>query len=215
VRFQRVLQYQTRPELDGDYNSLQIGVTKRFSNRFSMRHAYTFQKSNYVGFGTERRVWLDDDIRADYGRFEFDRRHVLSMSGTWNAFQGLSLAGIVTAMTGRPVNETTGLDGNRDRDRTDRPIQGVAGAIASELDSQGRAVINGLDGPGYFDLGLSVRYNINFANSRSVGLFWDIYNLTNRTNLNQPTGARTSSTFLVPTSANFPRQMQLGVRVLF
>src|SRR3990172_2061057 len=152
--FRRVLQYQSRDELNGDYKSLQIGVNKRFSNPFSMRHAYTLQRSNYVGSGTQRQVWLDNDIRADYGRGPLDRKHVLSMSGTYNPVGGLTLGGILSASSGPPANETTGGDGNKDNDRTDRPIAGIDDKvipIESELDTQGRAVIRGIDGPGYFD----------------------------------------------------------------
>jgi len=220
VNFSRVLQYQTRPEFDGDYKSLQVSVVKRFSNRWSMRHAYTLQKSNYVGLGNPdaRRVWLDNDIRADYGRFAFDRRHVLAMSGTFNVWRDLSVAGVLSASSGAPINETTGLDGNRDADRTDRPVRGVDDAtrpILSEVDGEGRAVINGIDGPNFVELNLSVRYAIPLAAGTGLDLFWDLYNATNRLNLTPPSGNRASRTFMVPTSANFPRQMQLGLRFRF
>lgn len=220
VNFQRVLQYQTVPELNGDYKSLQIGLTKRFSNRWSMRHAYTLQRTDYTGlsYPENRRVWLDNEPEADHGRFEFDQTHVLSMSGTVNVWQGLSVAAIFSYGSGQPVNETTGADGNGDGDRNDRPIQGVTDAgrpIDSELDSQGRAVINGIDGPNNMALNLSVRYNFEFPGGYGLGLFWDLYNATNRENLNAPTGNRSSSFFLIPRSAQFPRQMQLGVRFTF
>jgi len=216
--FRRVLQYQTRDELNGDYKSLQIGVNKRFSNRFSMRHAYTLQRSNYVGSGTQRQVWLDNDIRADYGRGPLDRKHVLSMSGTYNPVGGLTLGGILSASSGPPANETTGGDGNKDNDRTDRPIAGIDDKvipIESELDSQGRAVIRGIDGPGYFELNLSVRYTFDLGGNRSVGLFWDLFNLTNRTNLDGINSTRSSASFLQSQNALLPRQMQIGARFSF
>lgn len=220
VNFARVLQYQTRPELNGDYKSLQVSVVKRFSNRWSMRHAYTLQQGKYVGLGNPdaRRVWLDNDVRADYGAFAFDRRHVLAMSGTWNVWRDLSVAGVLSASSGRPINETTGLDGNRDADRNDRPVRGVDDAtrpIVSEVDGQGRAVINGIDGPNFVELNLSVRYAIPMGGARSLDLFWDLYNLTNRLNVNPPVGNRASRNFMVPTSAHFPRQMMLGFRFRF
>jgi len=222
TRFRRVLQYQTRDELNGDYKSLQIGVTKRFSNRFSMRHAYTLQRSNYVGFGTERRVWLDNDIRADYGRFQFDRRHVLNMSGTYNPVGNLTLGFVLTAQSGPPSNEITGQDGNRDNDRAstngDRPIQGIDDRripIASEVDSQGRALINGIEGPGYFEINLSVHYTFDLGGARSLGLFWSMFNLTNHTNLTPVVGNRSAASFLTSTSAYLPRQMQFGARFTF
>jgi hypothetical protein len=37
----------------------------------------------------------------------------------------------------------------------------------------------------------------------------------NRTNLVPPSGNRASPTFMVATAAQFPRQMQFGVRVRF
>ena len=74
--FQRVLQTQTREEFDGDYKSLQFSFVRRMANRWSGRLAYTLQESHYVGLGNPdaRRVWLDNDIEADYGRFASDRR---------------------------------------------------------------------------------------------------------------------------------------------
>ena len=216
--FRRVFQYQTRSELDGDYKSLQVGVIKRFSNRFSMRHAYTLQEAHRVGIGTERTVWLDNDIRADDGRFQFNRTHVLSMSGTWDVWEGLILAGILSASSGAPQNEVTGVDGNGDNVRNDRPIQGIDDAtlpIVSEVDSQGRAVPFGIDGPNFVELNLSVRYNFDLANRGTLGLYWDMYNVTNRTNLNLPNGNRSSGNFLTSTSALLPRQMQLGARFSF
>jgi hypothetical protein len=219
--FARVLQVQTSPLFDGDYNSLQLSWLKRMSNRWSGRLAYTLQKSNYVGLGNPdaRRVWLDADPRADYGRFTSDRRHVLAASGTFNVWQSLNVAAVASAISGAPINETVGSDVNGDLDNTDRPIRGVNDLvipIRSEVDSQGRAVINGLEGPGSFLIDVSFRYSLPLASGlESVDLFYDIFNILNRENLVAPTGNRASSTFMIPTAAQFPRQMQFGIRVRF
>jgi len=220
VNYRRVLQYTTaNGYFNGDYQSIQVSVTRRFGNKFSTRNAYTLQHSNYVGrsYPENRRVWLDNDPRADYGTFEVNRKHVLSMSGTWNPVGGLSLAGIFSFSTATPVNETTGSDDNADRDRNDRPIQGLTDdgkPIVSDLEG-GAAVSNGVDGENFHEFNLSVRYNFNIGESMGLGLFWDIYNLTNNLNGRNPTGNRSSSSFLVIQNANFPRQMQLGVRFSF
>ena len=84
-----------------------------------------------------------------------------------------------------------------------------------ELDSEGRAVINGMDGPNFLALNLSFRYNFEFGQGLGLGLFWDVYNATNRLNFFQYSGNRSSSVFGTPTSAQFPRQMQLGFRFTF
>jgi hypothetical protein len=221
ANFQRVLQTQTREEFNGDYRSVQLSLLRRMANRWSARVAYTLQKSNYVGLGNPdaRRVWLDTDIEADYGRFQSDRQQVLAASGTINPWRSLTVAAVLSAISGAPINEVVGTDVNRDNDRTDRPIRGVNDAtmpIRSEVDSQGRAVINGLEGPGSFLLDMSVRYQLPLGRRvESLDLFYDIFNVTDRTNYVAPTGDRSSGNFMVSTAAQFPRQMQFGVRVRF
>jgi hypothetical protein len=219
--FQRVLMTTTRPEFDGDYKSLQMSYTKRMSNRWSGRLAYTVQRSNYTGLGNPdvRRVWLDNDPRVDYGRFAFDRRQVFAGSGTYNVWRTFTIATVVSAISGAPVNETVGRDVNGDQDNNDRPIRGIddlTRPIGSALDSAGRAVINGLQGPGSLLVDVSFRYSIPVRQGiQSVDLFYDIFNITNRTNLVPPTGNRASANYMIPTSAQFPRQMQFGIRVMF
>jgi hypothetical protein len=219
--FARVLQTQTRDEFDGDYKSLQLSFLKRLSNRWSGRLAYTLQQSHYVGLGNPdaRRVWLDTDIRADYGTFASDRRHVLAASATVNPWRSLTVATVISAISGAPVNEIVGTDVNGDADVNDRPVRGVddlARAIQSEVDDQGRAVINGLRGPGSFLIDMSVRYQLPLGGALdSLDLFYDIFNVLNRENLVPPTGNRQSSNFMISTAAQFPRQMQFGIRARF
>lgn len=221
TNFQRVLQTQTRDEFGGKYNSLQVSFLRRMANKWSGRVAYTVQKSYYVGLGNpdNRRVWLDNEIDADYGRFASDRRHVLAMSGTVNPWKTLSIATVISAISGAPINETVGTDVNGDNDNTDRPVAGIndlTRPIESELDAQGRAVINGLSGPESLLVDVSFRYQVPLAKGfNSLDLFYDIFNITNRTNLVPPTGNRASANFMIATAAQFPRQMQFGVRVRF
>ncbi len=219
--FARVLQTQTSEEFNGDYKSLQVSLIKRLSNRWSGRLAYTLQQSHYVGLGNPdaRRMWLDNDIEADRGRFAFDRRTVFAATATVNPWRSFSVATVVSAITGAPINETVGSDVNGDADNNDRPIRGVNDLtipIRSAVDSQGRAVINGLEGPGSFLVDVSFRYQIPIkAGLESVDLFYDIFNVLNRENLVPPTGNRASGNFMISTAAQFPRQMQFGIRVRF
>jgi hypothetical protein len=221
VAFRRVLQNQSNDAFNADYKSMQFSLQKRMSNRWSGRIAYTLQDANYVGLGNPdtKRVWLDDDIRADYGTFANNRKNVLAMTGTFNVWENLNVSAVVSAISGSPVNETTGTDGNRDGDRTDRPIRGIDDLtmpIQSEVDSQGRAVINGLEGPESILLDMSIRYGIPLGGrATSLDLFFDVFNLINRENLRNPTGARNSRNFMVSTGSQFPRQSQFGVRIRF
>ena len=86
------------------------------------------QSGNYVGLGNQgaRRVWLDNDLRADYGRFASDRRQVFAGSATYNVWKTFNIATVVSAITGSgPINETVGRDVNGDGDNNDRPIRGI------------------------------------------------------------------------------------------
>ena len=221
--YQRVLQWQSRPEFDGSYNSLQFAFVKRAANHWSGRVSYSLQKSTYTGLGNPdaRVVWLDNDIEADHGRFASDKRHVLAATATVTPWKTLSLSALVSASSGAPINETIGRDANGDNvSNNDRPIRGIDDTvfpIRSEVDSQGRAVINGLQGPNSFLVDMSLRYQIHLdtAGRRSLDLFYDVFNVLDRTNLVAPTGNRASANFMVPTAAQFPRQMQAGVRLRF
>jgi hypothetical protein len=221
TNFARVLLHTSSPLFDGNYHSLQMSLVKRMANRWSGRLAYTLQQGHYVGLGNPdaRRVWLDNDPRADYGTFASDRRNVLAASASVNPWSSLTIAAVVSAISGSPINETVGRDVNGDLDNTDRPIRGIDDLtlpIQSEVDDQGRAVINGIEGPGSFGLDMSFRYQIPIGVALdTIDLFYDIFNLTNRENLVPPTGNRRSATFLIPTAARFARQMQFGVRVRF
>jgi hypothetical protein len=120
--------------------------------------------------------------------------------------------------SGNPINELIGTDVNRDRDNFDRPVRGVDDAtrpISSQVDANGRAIRNGIDGENVMLLDLRTQYIFQVGGGRDLGLFWEIYNATNRVNYGNPTGNRRSSAFLVPTSANSPRTMQLGLRFSF
>jgi hypothetical protein len=222
TNFARVLQTITSDAFDGDYNSLQVSLVRRMANRWSGRIAYTLQKSNYVGLGNPdaRRVWLDNDPRADYGAFASDRRHVFAASASVNPWRSLTIASVVSAISGAAINETVGRDVNGDLDNNDRPIAGIDDVnglpIRSEVDSQGRAVINGLRGPNSILVDMSVRYQIPLGRTlESLDLFYDVFNVVNRENLVNPTGNRASRQFMVSTAAQFARQMQFGVRVRF
>ena len=77
-------------------------------------------------------------------------------------------------------------------------------------------MINGLEGPGSFLVDLSFRYSIPVRTMlSSIDLFYDVFNIFNRENLVPPTGNRRSANYMIPTAAQFPRQMQFGVRVQF
>jgi hypothetical protein len=219
--FQRFLQYQTLDAFDTDYDALEFSLEKRFADRWGGRVAYTLSEAHDVGTAggvAAKRVDNDFDPRADYGRTNFDNRHGFVASANADIWAGLSGGITYKYYSGNPINETIGRDVNRDNDNFDRPVAGVDDAvrpIVSELDANGRAIRNGIDGEDQLSIDARLQYIWRVAATHEVGFFWEIYNLTNRVNFGNPTGNRNSANFLVPVAANTPRTMQLGFRYTF
>ena len=118
------------------------------------------------------------------------------------------------------MNEFTDDDVNNDLDDFDRPIRGRDDAtlpILSKVDANGYAIHNTM--PGYSDylsLNLRVQYDLPLGGAaRRLGLYWELYNVTNRANFGNPDNERTSSQFNTLTVAGAPRTMQLGLRYSF
>jgi hypothetical protein len=214
ANFQRVLQYQTRDDFNSRYDSLEVSLEKRYSDRWSSRVAYTLAYSEDV----PARFTNDLDPRQDFGRADQDNRHAFVTSFNVNPFGGLSTGAIFRYYSGYPINETVGQDVNADRDNLERPQVGVhdlTRPILSEVGPNGVAIRNGIDGNSTTLLDLQVQYVLNLQRDQTVGLFWEIYNALNKVNYGNPTGNRNNRNFMVPVEAGAMRSMQLGVRYTF
>jgi len=212
TNYLQFLQYQTLDSLNTDFDSLELGLDKRFSNRWSGRVSYTLAQCHDVG-----NIVIDSDPRLDYGRCARDNRHAFATSANVNVWRGLGAGMVFRRYSGYPINETTGSDSNGDNVNNDRPKAGVddlTRPIQSEVDSRGYAVRNGLPGQHKTLLDGRVQY-IWRIKGYQAGLFMEIYNLTNHVNYGDPTGARSSTNFMIPVVADNPRTIQLGLRVTF
>jgi hypothetical protein len=206
------LQYQTLSALNSDFDSMELGLDKRFSNRWSGRVSYTLARCHDVAA-----IVVDADPRLDYGRCARDNRHAFATSTNVNVWKGLGAGMVFRVYSGYPINETTGSDSNLDGTNNDRPKQGVddlTKPILSALDSRGFAVRNGLKGQQKTLLDGRVQY-IWRIQRYQAGLFLEVYNLTNHVNFGDPTGARSSTNFMRTIVADNPRTAQLGIRLIF
>lgn len=210
-------QYQTRPEFNTDFNSLELQLEKRYSNRWGARVSYTYARCFDVVAPLAVVGANDTDPRRNYGRCDRDNRHAFASSANVQVWRGLGASMIFRTYSGYPINETTGVDSNGDGTNNDRPIRGVNDAtlpIRSAVDAGGMAVRNGLDGEKKVILDGRVQY-IWRLKRYQAGVFLEIYNLTNQVNFGNPTGARNSANFMRPIVADDPRTAQLGLRLTF
>ena len=131
-----MLQYQTLDALNSDFDSLEFGLEKRFSNRWSGRVAYTLAKSNDVApQAPTLDARVSNDLESADGLRPLEHRQparVRHRASTSTPFGGLSVGAIFRYYSGYPINETIGTDVNGDRDNNDRPVRGVHDADAAD-----------------------------------------------------------------------------------
>jgi outer membrane receptor protein involved in Fe transport len=210
-------QEQTRSEFNTDFNSLEVELEKRFSNRWAGRVSYTLAHCNDVVAPLAVLGASDTNPRLDYGRCSRDNVHAFASSANATIWKGLGAGMVFRRYSGYPINETTGSDTNGDGTTNDRPVKGRDDAtipIRSAVDANGMAVRNGLQGQSKLILDGRFQYIWRIQNYQA-GVFLEIYNLTNHANFGDPTGARNSANFMIPIVADNPRTAQLGFRLTF
>ncbi len=185
------------------------------------------------------------NVSLERARSSFDVRHRLSLSyaydlpfgkGRW--LGGWQTFGIWSFQTGRPFtvalspdndNSGTGRSslgfGNNDRPNylrnaklpnptPERWFDTSAFAIPPR-GSFGNAGRNILDGPGFAQVNASVVKNFAMTESKSLQFRAEFFNLTNHTNFDLPDLTVESPTFGRISSAQSPRRVQLGLKLLF
>ncbi|MEO8679098.1 MAG: TonB-dependent receptor [Vicinamibacterales bacterium] len=219
VQFNQEQTKELGGKLDTTFNSMEIGLEKRYSDRWAGRVSYTLAHCYDVAS-----IIVDRDPRLDYGRCDRDNVHAFATSANVDLGKGFGGGIVFRAYSGYPINETVGSDVNGDGTNNDRPQKGVndsgtlssgvPATIVSDVDARGVAVRNGIQGQEKIILDGRVQY-IHRIGKYQAGLFLEVYNLLNRANFGNPTGARNSVNFLKTIVADSPRTAQLGLRVTF
>lgn len=221
-----VNQFVNIGETEGD--SVMLQLKKRFSRGFSAQVSYTYgdARGNTSGSGaplSNFQVGQDLNLDRNQGPSDFDIRHNLSISGTALVPRtgGLNVSWVARALSGRPFSLT-----NADVDPDLNGIQAEplpAGSYAGEgpnafaVDGY-ESTRNGARGPGFFELDMRLGYRFGLSNDRRIEVFVDLFNLTDRTNFDTPTGNLASSEFLLLTgydTSYTPRKVQIGARIQF
>ena len=210
-----------------DYDSLQAQFEKRFASGWSSRVAYTlsYSRGNTSGNGIPTSGFqLLDDLRLNLneGPTDFDRRHNLVVSGSMLVpkTHGMTLSWVARALSGLPFtiqDTTTDPDQNGTLfDPLDSGSYSGNGSNSYSTESDGGR--NGARGPGFFQLDTRFGWRLRLGQGRTLDVFGEVFNLTNRANFANPTGDRFSTNFLRLTALRegaVPRTGQLGIRVGF
>lgn len=151
------------PVGDSSYNSLQVGLNRRFAHNVQSLVSYTWSKCMDDASGTyglEGGIPWSDPVNGsfDRGRCLFDRPQVLRWSGVY-AFpfnqnvlvKGWQLSGDLTAQSGSPWNVTVGFDqAGDDVAGSERPnlILPANQAITGNINDWANPAAFGLPAPG-------------------------------------------------------------------
>ena len=178
-----------------DYDALEFQFEKRFSENYSARVSYTlsYSRGNTSGAGIPQNLFQTvTDLRMDAneGPTDFDRRHnfVVSGSAIVPRTGGLTVSWVARALSGLPF---TLIDSTTDADRNGilfdlLPAGTYAGSGANgiEVDFDGKR--NGAYGPRFFQLDTRIGYRFRLAGERTLHVFGEVFNLTNRANFDNP-----------------------------
>jgi Carboxypeptidase regulatory-like domain/TonB dependent receptor/TonB-dependent Receptor Plug Domain len=210
------------------YDGLNLQWERRFSRSWSARAAYTLghARGNNSGAPTavnNFQLLAERNLDLNEGPLDTDRRHNLTISGRMEVprTKGLTVSSLGRFMSGRPF---TILDTNVDVDRNGilfdpLPAGAYSGAGNNAISVSNNGGRNGAYGPDYFQLDVRFGYRMRMGSARTLDMFVEQFNVTNRSNFTNPSGdQRVLATFLVPTAlvgGGFPQQLQLGVRLGF
>jgi len=209
-----------------NYDGLEAALVKRFASDYSFRVSYTlgYARGNTSGLGipTSGFQLLDDmHLELNEGPTNFDRRHNLVISGQALVprAKGIAVSWVARALSGATFSP---IDSTLDPDRNGAfaeplPAGSYTGTGRNPYTADVKATRNGAVGPGFFQLDLRLGYRGRYA-GRTVDLFADIFNATNRANFDNPIGDRRSTDFMRLTTLRpgaVPTTLQLGARFEF
>jgi hypothetical protein len=214
-----------------DYDALNLSLEKRYANNWSGRISYSLSKSHGTAENQADKNTFQTLTDLNLDEFEgpssVDRRHILAINGRAEIPKtaGATVAATFRYMSGSPFSIfNSNVDANRNGELNDPSPAGVysgtapGAAVLTNVENKGGR--NGAIGPDYLQLDLRAGWRGRIKADHTVEVFFDIFNVTNRANFENPAGdERLPSTFLVLTNlrggGGFPRQAQFGVRYAF
>jgi hypothetical protein len=210
-------------------DSLQVSITKRQSHGYQYRLAYTLSKTfaNTASPGNIETIstQLGDQLNLEQSeaRTTQDRPHVLSLGGSWEVPKtwGLVVSGGLTYQSGTPFTLTdSSLDNDRNGQFQEALPAGTYSGAATNSDAitvENKAGFRGARGPDFMLLNLRAGYRFRLRGGHSLQAHFDVFNVTNRANFNNPNGdRRDTATFLILRSVTAPtRTAQFNLKYTF
>jgi hypothetical protein len=211
--------YETTNKSQFDEVSTQ--VTYRRGSNISLQGSYTLLYARAYGGiisgalgGPQAPRSIDADEvwgPGEWGPSANDERHRVVLSGVFSLPAGIQVSPILQLASARPYTATQGQDLNADGLNNDLWIDPATGQSVS---------VNSLRGSNTYNLDTRVSKYFRWSNNKSLGLFAELYDITNRANFgNYYVGNARATNFRQPFSLQLglptSRQLQLGARFSF
>jgi hypothetical protein len=210
------------------YDGLNLSIEKRYANNWGLRAAYTLGYARGVALaqGGTPQLQVGTDLNLDeyYAPADSDRRHAGILSGRMEFPRThIILSGVMRAMSGTPLTiHDTDIDADRNGVPFDPlPAGTYSGTTMDSLQNlRYKGGRNGTYGPGFVQLDMRLGYRARLGSGRTLDLFGEVFNVTNRVNFMNPSGdRRNAADFLrlnrLVGNSGFPRQAQFGARLAF
>jgi hypothetical protein len=226
------------------YDSLQLRFEQHAVRGLSVLAAYTLGKSEddasafFPSGGDPNFPQDSNNLAAEWGRSNFDVRHRASVSLAQSLPWDMQVTSVITLQSGRPF--TVALLPENDNSNTGRSALGfgandrphvsgdpslgdpdqtqwfhTAAFSLPAFGTFGNAGRNILDGPGYANVNVALLKHVRLGAATRLQLRAEAFNVFNRTNFDLPDNYFGSPTFGQVLSAQAPRRVQLGARLLF
>jgi hypothetical protein len=185
-------------------NAMEIGFRGRPAKFLTGQARYNLGKTYNNTSGIRYFPADSYDPNADWSRSDNDRRHKFDILASLEAAKWFSFGTALSVYSGKPVNETTGNDDNRDGLALDRP-SGVPR--------------NAMHGPAYVELDMNLGHDFPLTRKGDKGPMLSLrvnsFNVLNHPNYLTYIGVVGSPFFGKPVSAEPPRRMQLNLEFKF
>jgi len=189
-------------------NALSFTFRGRIGNLFKGMAQYTLSRTTDDAGGLFTLPANNYDLRPEWGRADFDRRHRFNLVGRLEFPRGFRLGAVLTLASGAPFDITTGFDDNNDTVANDRP-PGVArntgqGPGLAQLDLRFSKLLS-----------LPSPFHRKDRHSENFEFNIDLFNALNRANFVSFIGAQSSPFFGRANAALQARTIQLSLKYSF
>ena len=180
---------------EGYYDELALHFERRFSADAAFQTNYTLANARGMGGATDGALRVGSpfpqtasatggDLFApwEYGPTAFDERHRVTVAGVFNLPYGFDVSPSVTWASARPYDQFLGANPSGD------------GSLQIPGSDGNPIGIRPVRGDSLFNANARITKNFSFSSTQKLGVFIEMYNLTNRANFGNSFGTQSATT---------------------